>query len=141
LNKVQLAKVQAIANKTQEALDQGNYTGATSLWGEAEDLIENLTDNVDFYNILIHGGAATVSEEKPRGLTGWRRMQYRHLSRLHQASLSALMNGPIRKHLADIPDNVTWGGQAGDVFKYQREDFMKDVISTGEPQCPGISVT
>ena len=30
--------------------------------------------------------------------------------RLQQESLAELMNGPIRKHLGDIPDNVTWGG-------------------------------
>ena len=65
-----------------------------------------LTDNVDFYNILLHNapdnGAGLTFD--PQALGG------RHLSRLHQAALSALMNGPIKLQLKDIPDNVTWGG-------------------------------
>lgn len=34
----------------------------------------------------------------------------RHIRPLHSQSLSALMNGPIRKKLGIIPQNVTWGG-------------------------------
>lgn len=34
----------------------------------------------------------------------------RHIHRLHGLSLSELMNGPIRKKLGIIPQNVTWGG-------------------------------
>lgn len=50
--------------------------------------------------------------------------------RLQQKNLAELMNGPIRKKLGDIPDNVTWGGQAQEVFEKQIVDFMKDVVNT-----------
>ena len=72
-----------------------------------------LTDNVDFYNILLHnvpGDGAGDSTSGGRGL-GWLELAVRrHVMRLQQTSLSELMNGPIRKKLGDIPDNVTWGG-------------------------------
>ena len=103
-----------------------------------------LTDNVDFYNILLHNDPDNTAGMTfdPKALGG------RHLSRFHEAALSALMNGPIRNHLKDIPNNVTWGGewispfdpphafppfigQANEVFQMQSVDFMKDVISTG----------
>lgn len=35
---------------------------------------------------------------------------HRHIRPLHKQSLSELMNGPIRKKLGIIPQNVTWGG-------------------------------
>ena len=38
------------------------------------------------------------------------------------------MNGPIRKKLGIIPDDVTWGGQSGDVFVKQSVDFMKPTV-------------
>ena len=34
----------------------------------------------------------------------------RHIRPLHRQSLAQLMNGPIRKKLGIVPQNVTWGG-------------------------------
>ncbi len=42
--------------------------------------------------------------------------------------LSDLMNGPIRKKLGIIPQNVTWGKSSGEVFAQLSGDFMKPVI-------------
>lgn len=47
LNEVELEKVQKVANRTQEALDEGKYAEATQLWGEAEDVIESV--RCDYY--------------------------------------------------------------------------------------------
>ena len=38
------------------------------------------------------------------------RLYQRHVGVLQNDDLSELMNGPIRKKLGIIPDNVTWGG-------------------------------
>jgi serine carboxypeptidase 1 len=131
LNEEGLAKVERVANMTQEALDQGNYAQATQLWGEAESVIESFTDNVDFYNILLHNVLDEESVKSGRGPgRGLELAARRHVTRLQQESLSQLMNGQIRQKLGDIPTNVTWGGQAGEVFAKQTVDFMKDVVST-----------
>ena len=42
LNEEQLQKVNEVANRTQEALDKGEFAEATQLWGEAENLIEEV---------------------------------------------------------------------------------------------------
>ena len=62
-----------------------------------------LTDNVDFYNILNHNGnsEAIVSASD--------RFTTRYMRTVHEDKLSQLMNGPIKKAL-NIPSNVTWGG-------------------------------
>merc|ERR1719228_24564 len=39
------------------------------------------------------------------------------------------MNHQVKDKLGIIPENVTWGGQSGDVFYYQRGDFMKPVVN------------
>ena len=46
LNEEGLAKVERVANMTQEALNQGNYAQATALWGEAEGVIESVRNNM-----------------------------------------------------------------------------------------------
>ncbi|KAK3723791.1 hypothetical protein QZH41_007101 [Actinostola sp. cb2023] len=62
------------------------------------------------------------------GDTSLGRLYSTHVGRLYADTLTTLMNGPIRKKLGIIPANVTWGGQTGEVFAYQSEDFMKPVI-------------
>lgn len=37
-------------------------------------------------------------------------LAHRHIKPLYRQSLSELMNGPVRKKLGIIPQNVTWGG-------------------------------
>ena len=72
-----------------------------------------MTDNVDFYNILNHNvpGEAATATRRVRTSARQRAIQ-RHVGRFDDDALSALMNGPIRKKLGDIPQNVTWGGMA-----------------------------
>ena len=70
-----------------------------------------LTDNVDFYNILLHNVLDEGSVKSGRGPgRGLELAARRHVTRLQQESLSQLMNGQIRQKLGDIPTNVTWGG-------------------------------
>ena len=44
LNEEELQKVNEVANRTQQALDKGEFAEATELWGEAEDLIEEVLE-------------------------------------------------------------------------------------------------
>jgi len=41
-----LANVSQVALQTQQAVADGNFTGATALWGLLEETISNATDNV-----------------------------------------------------------------------------------------------
>ena len=62
-----------------------------------------MTDNVDFYNILLHNVDTGVTLMEGKRL----RQVFRYLQ---MTNLSALMNGPVKLKLG-IPSNVTWGGK------------------------------
>ena len=70
-----------------------------------------VTDKVDFFNILRHHSPDGQSVSEVRGNGG--RQLPRLLRRYHEDPLSALMNGPIKKQL-NIPQNVVWGGKLTD---------------------------
>ncbi|KAM4034109.1 retinoid-inducible serine carboxypeptidase [Anomaloglossus baeobatrachus] len=140
-----LQEVQAAASAVQDALAKGQFTMATDLWSTAEDVIEQNTDGVNFYNILskeslMTGRAATYAAELSRPSIG--RLFQRHVQPLHGDVLDELMNGPIRKLLKIIPDSVRWGGQAAMVFENMAGDFMKPVVDVvDELLSAGINVT
>jgi serine carboxypeptidase 1 len=124
------------------AISANQWDQATNLWGSMEDDVESFTDNVDFYNVLLHNQAdpsllfanklpETSSYHKLS--SSMQRAYERHVGRYYRspklgADLDSLMNGPIRKKLQIIPASVTWGGQSGDVFNYQSTDFMRPVV-------------
>lgn len=122
-----LASVNQAAQSTAEAVAKGEYTKATQLWGQTEQIISATTDDVDVYNILIHH-APPFPKFQSLGSDFLDRLYAQHVGPLYTDPLTELMNGPIRKKLGIIPSNVTWGGQSGEVFVYQTEDFMKPVI-------------
>ncbi|XP_064406192.1 retinoid-inducible serine carboxypeptidase-like isoform X2 [Halichondria panicea] len=119
VNEVELARIQNYSKQTEAAFNNGDYARSTELWSQTEDVIEALTDDVDFYNTLRHNDDEVTSLQSGRGLP-------RILQRYNAQSLSQLMNGPIKQKL-HIPDKVVWGSQ---VFEKQKVDFMKDVIGT-----------
>lgn len=132
----QEASVKAVADRTQQACDEGRWVDATRLWAETENVIQAVTDNVDFYHILRHNVADDgLSATVPEGVhnVSWMtpavwRAAHRLLQPLPNNALPQLMNGPIRAKLGIIPAGVTWGGQANRVFQAHAGDFMKDVI-------------
>ncbi|KAM8945736.1 retinoid-inducible serine carboxypeptidase [Pelodytes ibericus] len=126
-----LKKVQESAQKVENAVNSGQYELATDLWSKTEEVIEEYTDNVNFYNILTKESTMTENNyaEIPRfrnPLLG--QLFQRHMLPLQKDYLYELMNGPIRKVLKIIPDDVTWGGQSQQVFSSMAGDFMKPVI-------------
>ncbi|KAL4657907.1 Serine carboxypeptidase 1-like [Arapaima gigas] len=131
-----LGEVSKAATAVEQAVKEGNFIRATELWSETETVIEQNTNGVNFYNILTQ-----ASNDKARSVAGTGHLgkacaacpstallRHRHVRPLHQQSLSQLMNGPIRKKLGIIPQNVTWGGQADEVFDSMKGDFMKPVV-------------
>lgn len=103
------------------------------------------TDGVNFYNILTKDSLMTGNHVKNNlGFSNpaLGSLYRRHLLPLQSDDLSELMNGPIRTKLKVIPESVTWGGQAAEVFTKMAGDFMKPVVSVvDELLCAGINVT
>lgn len=128
LDEKDLQQVNKAAQATADAVASGQYTKATELWGATEDVIGTTTDNVDVYNVLKHN-APPFPKLWSSTETVLDLLYAQHVGRLHEGDLKELMNGPIRAKLGVIPNNVTWGGQSRDVFKYQSGDFMRSVIS------------
>lgn len=45
-------KINKAALRTKEAVDNKRWTNATKLWSYTEGVIDEVTNNIDFYNIL-----------------------------------------------------------------------------------------
>ncbi|CAL8470937.1 g10479 [Coccomyxa elongata] len=144
LEDVALANVSQVALRTQQAVGNGNLTGATALWALLEETISNATDNVDWYNALLHnvdGEDSSVwlsAAPTSRLQASMRRL----LARYHNDALSDFMNGSVRKRVGIIPDHVSWGGQSAKVFEELSGDFMVDVIKVVDDLlASGVPVT
>uniref|UniRef100_A0A8C2WYR9 Carboxypeptidase n=1 Tax=Cyclopterus lumpus TaxID=8103 RepID=A0A8C2WYR9_CYCLU len=125
-----LEEVSSAAEAVKQAVEQQQFQKATELWSVAETVVEQNTNGVNFYNILTQ-----EPDERPL-------QARRHVRPLHEQSLSELMNGPIRKKLGLIPRNVTWGGQAEDVFSNMAGDFMRPVVDVVDQLLTaGVNVT
>ncbi|XP_038123491.1 retinoid-inducible serine carboxypeptidase [Cyprinodon tularosa] len=124
----------------KEAVQQQQFLKATELWSVAETVVEQNTNGVNFYNILTQ-----QPDEKTASFAGGNFISlqaHRHIRPLHKQSLSELMNGPIRKKLGIIPQNVTWGGQAEEVFSNMAGDFMRPVVDiVDQLLAAGVNVT
>ncbi|XP_042361044.1 retinoid-inducible serine carboxypeptidase [Plectropomus leopardus] len=135
-----LADVSGAAEAVKQAVEQQQFDKATELWSVAETVVEQNTNGVNFYNILTQ-----EPDEKCHSAAGENFISLqtrRHICPLHSQSLSELMNGPIRKKLGIIPQNVTWGGQAEDVFSNMAGDFMKPVVDiVDQLLTAGVNVT
>uniref|UniRef100_A0A673IU78 Carboxypeptidase n=1 Tax=Sinocyclocheilus rhinocerous TaxID=307959 RepID=A0A673IU78_9TELE len=128
-----LDEVTKAAKAVLEAVRQGQYQKATDLWSITENVVEQNTNGVNFYNILTQNSDEMVKTTS---------LKRRHIRPLHRQSLSELMNGPIRQKLGVIPKNVTWGGQAEAVFESMAGDFMKPVVDiVDQLLAAGVNVT
>jgi len=106
VNEAQADNITAYAQLAEAALNKGNGLQATNYWDYQQNLIETFTGGVNFYNWLYYNYMIPDSQ------------------------LAQLLNGPIRKKLGIIPANVTWGGQAGQVFEYMESAFMFPSINS-----------
>uniref|UniRef100_A0A8C4ILX7 Carboxypeptidase n=1 Tax=Dicentrarchus labrax TaxID=13489 RepID=A0A8C4ILX7_DICLA len=135
-----LAEVSSAAEAVKKAVEQQQFVKATELWSVVETVVEQNTNGVNFYNILTQepdDKLASIAGEDFISL-----QTRRHIRPLHSQSLSELMNGPIRKKLGIIPQNVTWGGQAEEVFSNMAGDFMRPVVDiVDQLLTAGVNVT
>lgn len=138
-----LAEVSQVAEQVLDALNKGLYKEATQLWGQAEMVVEQNTDGVNFYNILTKSAPMSAAESSLEFTQSHLVHLYqRHVRHLNRDDLSQLMNGPIRAKLKIIPEDCSWGGQADSVFLNMEGDFMKPVISiVDELLEAGVNVT
>lgn len=124
-----LASLSDMSNKIRDALMKGQFANATTLWSATEDLVEQLTNGVNFYNILTASEEDLSKKFNKRLISNsltWK-SYLRHVGKFQADPLDTLMNGPIKDKLQVIPKNVTWGGQSQDVFSALQVDFMKPV--------------
>ncbi|XP_061568109.1 retinoid-inducible serine carboxypeptidase [Cololabis saira] len=135
-----LADVNNAAEAVKQAVEQEQFLKATELWSVAESTVEQNTNGVNFYNILTQEPDEELALSPGKDFLSL--LARRHIGPLHRQSLSQLMNGPIRKKLGIIPQNVTWGGQAEDVFSKMAGDFMKPVVDiVDQLLAAGVNVT
>ncbi|TXG58392.1 hypothetical protein EZV62_016221 [Acer yangbiense] len=141
----------SLALNIKQQIAEGKYENATSTWEELENVIAEYSNNVDFYNFLFDDGNSPISATKQfKGLARIDRYS-RYLSTKKSSKadaggsdvdLDSLMNGPIKKKLQIIPENVTWGGQGDLVFSAMTGDFMKPRIKeVDELLAKGVNVT
>ncbi|XP_066560291.1 retinoid-inducible serine carboxypeptidase [Amia ocellicauda] len=135
-----LAEVDGAARAVQQAVQRGEFEKATELWSNTENVVEQNTNFVNFYNILTQDPDNTAKMVAGDGHLA--SLLRRHVRPLHKQSLSQLMNGPIRDKLKVIPHDVTWGGQSAEVFSSMAGDFMKPVVDTVDQLlAAGVNVT
>ncbi len=160
------AQLAPVVQQCDQAVAQGQWAQATNIWGNVENVVEQVTNGVDFYNILQSDGTAnsdsiygrmrmtplarrTMSPEAlalaPEGVdhATLQSLYRRHVASHYGDPLDDLMNGPIRKKLGIIPANVTWGGQSDAVFSALSGDFMRPLVSEVDALLQGgkINVT
>lgn len=138
--------VQELANEVFNAASKGDFKTAMDLTDKGSNLIANVTDNVDVYYVLRHNVLDSVNTHslihKNTSRLSHDQMFAQYIISAHSDPLSELMNGPIRKKLGIIPENVTWGGQSNLVANCQRNDIPSSVLSdVGELVRGGVKVT
>ncbi|XP_031121468.1 serine carboxypeptidase-like 51 [Ipomoea triloba] len=138
----------SLALKIKQKLEAGEFEEATDLWGDLENAISASSNSVDFYNFMLDADMDPLSvaaSELSQALALKRYSRYlqsRSSSLGSDADLSKLMNGPIRKKLGIIPENVLWGEESGLVFENMYGDFMKPRINeVDELLAKGVNVT
>ncbi|XP_044510918.1 serine carboxypeptidase-like 51 [Mangifera indica] len=136
----------SLALQIRQQLAAGKYENATTTWGELEYVIV-YHSNVDFYNFLFDDGNDPIfstAAEKSKGL-GMDKYAKHLITKKFSAQpvdLDKLMNGPIRKKLKIIPENVTWAELHYSVSSAMSGDIMKPRISeVDELLAKGINVT
>ncbi|KAL5169824.1 Serine carboxypeptidase-like 51 [Glycine soja] len=145
-----LQRSNSIAERIKQQIEDGKFVEATESWSKLEAVISSSSNNVDFYNLLEDAGGDNIAAMELGLYEKLSMKRYsRYLSSMRSRSspggdddLDKLLNGVIKKKLKIIPENVTWGGQSGDVFDYLAGDFMRPRINeVDELLTKGVNVT
>ncbi|TKR58871.1 hypothetical protein L596_030259 [Steinernema carpocapsae] len=120
------------AEKCQKLVDQNRWSEATDCWGSAENVVESLTKDVSFYNVMDVSGIKQANSAKFGSVRGTSLYFYgrrKSLAKARQSgSLEEFMNNEVRQKLRIIPESVRWTESSFEVFQNQQGDFMKPVI-------------
>ena len=119
LDKKDFRAVQKVAGQAINYLDQSRYSKSTEYWSRALDLIGLATDKVNVYNVLQHNSSKSGTIDS---------LYMKLVGVYYQPDLANFMNTAIRQKLGIIPNNVKWGAQAENAFKYQSDDLLRPVI-------------
>ncbi|KAK9300872.1 hypothetical protein QLX08_006578 [Tetragonisca angustula] len=120
-------KINEAAVKTKNAVDTKQWATATRLWSYTEGVIDQITNNIDFYNILTKmepGNKVSLMERLKSEPTF-----AQEYSVFSDASLDKLMNGPVKEALQLSSRH---GAQSNLVFSKLTGDFMKPVVNIVE---------
>ncbi|KAL2743407.1 retinoid-inducible serine carboxypeptidase-like [Vespula maculifrons] len=120
------------AKATRDAVNNGEWLKATTLWSNTENVILQVADNIDFYNILTKLSPSNLRSrnlEKKSPIHIDKDTIYQGLAYRDSRSLGQLMNGPVREALGIKNYH---GRQSSNVFYMLREDFMKPVVDKVE---------
>ncbi|KAF2300700.1 hypothetical protein GH714_015214 [Hevea brasiliensis] len=141
-------KANSVAERIKQQIRNGQYVSATSSWAELEGVISRSSNFVDFYNFLLDSGMDPVSLTAAEMIQGIAMKRYiRYLSSLRSSAggvgnINSLMNGVVKQKLKIIPENISWGGQADEVFTNLAGDFMRPRINeVDELLAKGVNVT
>lgn len=135
LDEKDFRRVQQLGKEAAKAADKGDYVKAVNLFLQENNLIGQVTDNVDVYYVLRHNQQDSaimhlmLQRYKNTSKLSYNQIFAQYLMRSQSDPLFKLMNGPIRAKLGIIPDNVTWGGQSEMVAESQRNDIPSSVLS------------
>lgn len=135
LDEKDFRRVQQLGKEAAKAADKGDYVKAVNLFLQENNLIGQVTDNVDVYYVLRHNQQDSaimhlmLQRYKNTSKLSYNQIFAQYLMRSQSDPLFKLMNGPIRAKLGIIPDNVTWGGQSEMVTESQRNDIPSSVLS------------
>ena len=139
IDEKQKEDIDRYSRKIGNAISKGQGTLATKLWSSLEDLVEEYTGGINWYNIFADNSPAlhlrNLYRQHSDAQNPLSRSIYRHVHYLHDDvddKLGNLMNSKYLKEKLNIPDKVVWGSQSGDVFTQLSEDFMKPVINDVE---------
>ncbi|PBC32839.1 Retinoid-inducible serine carboxypeptidase [Apis cerana cerana] len=119
-------KIDDMAQKTKNAIETKSWKTATMLWMNAEAVVAEVTDNIDFYNILTKMEASGTRSFMERIRS---KSFLREYATFNEVSLNRLMNGPVKEALQLSVDH---GVQSDMVFTKLQEDFMKPVVNIVE---------
>lgn len=120
-------KIDKAAQETKKAVEAGKWTTATRLWNYAEYIIYEVTNNIDFYNILTKMNPKRSFSAKERLSSEPTFAQV--YAAYSEVSLTNLMNGPVKEAL-QVP--VKHGINSDTVFSKLQGDFMKPVVNIVE---------
>ncbi|XP_021692100.2 serine carboxypeptidase-like 51 isoform X2 [Hevea brasiliensis] len=153
LDKKDFEIVDSMAQKIKQQIRDGLYINATYSWTELEEVIQQRSNYVDFYNFLSKdtesGSSSSVTASRVQ-LSKKIALQKYSKYLISQRSTPGgsddeqrdLMNDIIRKKLKIIPDDIKFDQQSDYVFQAMQGDFMKARIKeVDELLAKGVNVT